>query len=92
MNRRKFAVVAIAMTLSLVGTALWAQQGDIQPRSGLGSQILESAAVITAPDIGFRLLPNSRAARGTVTGEWVVRVNGEWLVATAPVIARPAAH
>jgi hypothetical protein len=97
MVRRKTVLVAVAWIVSLVSTALWAQ-GNIQSESR-GSVMREIrpgqaiGQVISSGDIGFQRLANPNERPGTLTGRWMVRLNGEWLVATGPAgVAQPLAH
>lgn len=45
--------------------------------------------IITGDDIGFQPMFSPNTPAGVVSGRWMVRVNGEWRVATSVVQATP---
>jgi hypothetical protein len=87
MVRRKTIAVVTAWILPLVVTGLWAQ-AEIQIRPGPDSRVIRPGdtigPIITSTDIGFQRVASVNERGGTVTGRWMVRVNGEWLVAIGP--------
>ena len=87
MIRRTLFVVAVLWATSLLGVGLWAQQR----RFDGGQEIIEGqpyGPVLSGENIGFQRIHNPTDKEGTVSGRLVVRINGEWLVATSPVSFR----
>ncbi len=89
MSKGRLFVVAVLWVTSLLGVGLWAQTGKEAPRRPVIVQSESDASVISGEDIGFRRTFNPSEKSGTVTGRFVVRINGEWLVATSPVSLVP---
>jgi hypothetical protein len=85
MNKWRVFVVAVLWATSLLGVGLWAQVGKEEPpvlvTFGSGSR-----PVLSGENIGFRPIPDTNGEKpGTISGRLVVKVNGVWLDAVAPV-------
>jgi hypothetical protein len=80
MSRRVIAAIAFAWVLSLVSVVVWAQSGQAPTtRTPIGD-------VITDENIGFqRTVPDTPTKDGRVIGEWVVKINGKWMMTQAPL-------
>jgi hypothetical protein len=64
----------------------------IRPADGAlqTGSMASTESIISGADIGFRLR-GVQPSRGTVTGTWVVRVNGQWVeVGSGPMSLQPA--
>lgn len=81
MTRKLTLVVAVAWVMSLITVGLWAQGGVIQTQA----PPVQVDQIITSPDIAFQRVANPGEKAGTVTGRWLVRINGQWLTTVAPV-------
>ena len=91
MSKSRLFVVAVLWTTSLLGVGLWAQGrgGDApEPPVIVISEGKPYGPVLSGEDIGFQRIYNPADKEGSVSGRLVVRINGEWLVATAPVTFR----
>jgi hypothetical protein len=93
MNKRRLLVVAVLWTTSLLGVGLWAQgrRGDPDVQVFEAPVISEGkpyGPVLSGENIGFQRIYNPADKEGSVSGRLVVRINGEWLVATSPVTFR----
>jgi hypothetical protein len=73
----------------LLGVGLWAQTGKEAHHAPVIVRGGGFGDVISGENIGFRRSYNPSEKPGTVTGGLVVRINGEWLVATSPVSLAP---
>jgi hypothetical protein len=62
--------------------------GRQQPRTLRPGQTVGS--VISGDDIGFQPVHSPNTPAGAVAGRWMVRVDGEWRVATGVVQTVPA--
>ena len=45
--------------------------------------------IVTGSNIGFQRIAGDGGGSGTVAGYFMVRINGEWLMATSPATLRP---
>ena len=89
MSRGRLLVVTILWATSLLGVGVWAQTGKEAPQAPVIIRGEGFGDVISGENIGFRRTYNPSEKSGTVTGRLVVRINGEWLVATSPVSLVP---
>jgi hypothetical protein len=91
----KVLILAVGWVVSLVTVGGWAQAGggwNIQSQTPNARELRPGdkiGDVITGPDIGFQRVVGQTGRAGSVSGYFVVRVNGEWLMATAPMTVRP---
>jgi hypothetical protein len=96
MLKRRVWVLAAVWVSSLITVGLWAQgtaapqiQGTTTPQVEIFRPGDAIGEVISGSDIGFqRVAPQQAERGGTVSGYLVVRVGGEWLIATAPMSLR----
>ena len=70
----RMAAIAVCLLCACgVGVSTWAQTNRVQVA---GRMVTAPALIVSGSDIGFRVTGSD--GTGTVTGEWLVRVNGEW--------------
>jgi hypothetical protein len=65
---RLFALVLVVA--AAFGAGAWVHAQTVQPAA---------PTIISGNDIGFRVDEPATRARGRVTGNWVIRVNGQWV-------------
>jgi len=86
MTTRRTVAVALVWVLSLVGVRLWAQAPAIQQQSGELEVTVQAGQafgpIISGEDLGFQLVHDPMARGGEVSGRLMVRIEGEWHVAT----------
>jgi hypothetical protein len=70
------AIVAVNLT---IGAARWVYAQAQTP----------APVIITGADIGFQVDREQTRNRGTLTGTWVVRYNGQWIEPFAAMRGRP---
>jgi len=83
----RLIVVAVAWAVSLVGVALWAQgnqSGSVTPGQsvGIGKPYGE---IIVGENIGFQRIANPHDRASQVTGRLMVKIDGVWKEAVAPI-------
>ena len=64
-------VILVAVVGLIGGVAGWAYAQGAQPAAGV---------VISGNDVGFRVERSRLLEPGKLSGEWVVRINGQWVV------------
>jgi len=86
MSKGRLFVVAVLWATSLLGVGLWAQErrGDVE----IISEGKAYGPVLSGENIGFQRIHSAGDSQTNVIGRLVVKINGEWLVATAPVTFR----
>lgn len=87
MKNAKLVILITAGALSFFCAGLWAQSGVF----GRVEPLDPAGPALTGVDIAFQ--PTERpSGNGTVQGYWIVRVDGQWLVASAPLATTPASR
>jgi hypothetical protein len=85
-RKRRLAVVLVAGWISsLVGVAVWAQQGPTQARSVHVQEGQAIGDVITGENIGFQRVYSTHSPNGKVVGKLMIKVDGRWLEAQSPI-------
>ena len=87
MSKGRLWVVAVLWATSLLGVGLWAQQRVYEGVDRI-SEGQPYGPVLSGENIGFQRIFIKGDQEGNVSGRLVVKINGEWLVATAPVTFR----
>lgn len=91
MKVRTLVVIGIVWAVSLVGVGLWAQgtQGGMTVRPAPPVTGRPIGPIISGENIGFQQVAGAPDRPGQVTGNLMVRINGEWLeVVSAPRVVR----
>jgi hypothetical protein len=88
MKGGRVLAVAVVWSASLVGVGLWAQGRGGEPSVQPSPNILPGqpiGGIMTGENIGFQPLAARPDRDGRITGNLMVRVNGEWFETTSPV-------
>lgn len=87
MKVRTLVVTGIVWAASLVGVGLWAQGsqgGGLTVRPAPPQTGRPIGPIITGENIGFQQVAGPPDRPGQVTGNLLVRINGEWLEVVSP--------
>lgn len=84
----RLALLIVSLAIGVVGSRLWAQARPQSPPAGsVVTPGMPYGEIISGADIGFQRLGSMEGPppAGKIYGRLMVRVDGKWLVAEAPL-------